>query len=114
MARNGTTCAFFSASNVQPSPVPRAAGVYALYFTGLEEIVPSLCCISCDGFRLLYTGSGFNNTVPRLSPLVGRSDGCKRVAEFLPKNLRRQRIVNTDSTSAPQHLIFVAVITAVC
>ena len=40
----------------RPAPVPRAAGVYAWYFTGLEEIVPFSGCISCDGFRLLYTG----------------------------------------------------------
>jgi hypothetical protein len=40
----------------KPTPVPRAAGVYAWYFTGLEEIVPFSGCISCDGFRLLYTG----------------------------------------------------------
>jgi hypothetical protein len=40
----------------RPSPVPKAAGVYAWYFRGLDSLLPSLDCIGCGEFRLLYIG----------------------------------------------------------
>ena len=40
----------------KPSPVPKASGVYAWYFRKLDSIPPSLDCIGCGEFRLLYIG----------------------------------------------------------
>src|ERR1039457_6681128 len=40
----------------QPSPVPKAPGVYAWYFRDLDSLVPSLDCLAVGEFRLLYIG----------------------------------------------------------
>lgn len=51
----------------RPCPVPRAAGVYAWYFRGLDR-VPATECVACGDFRLLYVGIS-----PSAPPVNGKS-----------------------------------------
>jgi hypothetical protein len=74
----------------RPAPVPRAAGVYACYFTGLEEIVPSSCCIRCVGFRLLYTG---------ISPSAPPANGKEPSKQSLQHRIRYHFAGNAEGST---------------
>src|SRR5262245_52496513 len=73
----------------RPSPVPKAPGVYAWYFRGLD-VVPSSSCVRCDDFRLLYTG---------ISPSPPPRNGRAATTQSLHHRIRYHYMGNAEGST---------------